>query len=146
MQADYPLLIKQFLTTLLVNAPEQSIVYRDVSRYTYRTLRERIGRLASGLRARGVGHGDTVVILDWDSHRYLECSPMALVVARSGFAHRIDADGVRSHLAAHVDSGRISKYAMPEAIHFVDALPRTSVGKYDKRAMRERYQKKDETS
>ncbi|WP_454721847.1 MULTISPECIES: fatty acid--CoA ligase [Cupriavidus] len=73
MHADYPLLIKQLLITPLAQAPEQSIVYRDVSRYTYRSLRERIGRLASGLQALGIGHGDTVAVLDWDSHRYLEC-------------------------------------------------------------------------
>lgn len=73
MQADYSLLIKQLLITPLAQAPGQTIVYRDVSRYTYRTLRERIGRLASGLQGLGVGHGDTVAVLDWDSHRYLEC-------------------------------------------------------------------------
>ncbi len=73
MQADYPLLIKQLLFTPLAQAPEQSIVYRDVSRYTYRILRERIGRLASGLQTLDVVHGDTVAVLDWDSHRYLEC-------------------------------------------------------------------------
>ena len=46
---DYPLLIKHLLHTPLATAPEQEIVYRDISRYTYRTLRQRIGRLASGL-------------------------------------------------------------------------------------------------
>jgi fatty-acyl-CoA synthase len=36
-------------------------------------LRERIGRLASGLAALGVEPGHTVAMMDWDSHRYLEC-------------------------------------------------------------------------
>ncbi len=31
---DYPLLIKHLLHTPLVAAPEQEIVYRDISRYT----------------------------------------------------------------------------------------------------------------
>ncbi|SIT17859.1 fatty acid--CoA ligase [Achromobacter sp. MFA1 R4] len=70
---EYPLLIKQLLLTPLAQAPDQEIVYRDVIRYSYRTLRERIGRLASALARLGVQHGDTVAILDWDSHRYLEC-------------------------------------------------------------------------
>ena len=34
---DYPLLIKHLLHTPLATAPEQEIVYRDTSRYTYRT-------------------------------------------------------------------------------------------------------------
>src|SRR5438270_3837563 len=69
---DYPLLIKHLLYTPLATAPEQEIVYRDISRYTYRTLRQRIGRLASGLAGLGVKPGDTVAVKDWDSHRYLE--------------------------------------------------------------------------
>ena len=70
---DYPLLIKHLLHTPLVAAPEQEIVYRDLSRYTYRTLYQRICRLANGLTALGVSPGDTVAVMDWDSHRYLEC-------------------------------------------------------------------------
>jgi fatty-acyl-CoA synthase len=70
---DYPLLIKHLLHTPLATAPEQEIVYRDIRRYTYRTLRQRIGRLASGLAGLGVKAGDTVAVMDWDSHRYLEC-------------------------------------------------------------------------
>src|SRR6201987_1615701 len=69
----YPLLIKQLLHTPLATAPDQEIVYRDISRYTYRTLRHRIGRLASGLAGLGVRPGTTVAVMDWDSHRYLEC-------------------------------------------------------------------------
>jgi len=70
---DYPLLIKHLLHTPLATAPDQEIVYRDISRYTYRTLHQRIGRLANGLAGLGVKPGDTVAVMDWDSHRYLEC-------------------------------------------------------------------------
>lgn len=70
---DYPLLIKHLLHTPLAHAPEQEIVYRDLKRYDYRKLWHRIGQLASGLEGLGVEPGDTVAVLDWDSHRYLEC-------------------------------------------------------------------------
>jgi fatty-acyl-CoA synthase len=69
----YPLLIKHLLHTPLAHAPEQEIVYRDLVRYDYRALRRRIGQLASALEGLGVRPGDTVAVLDWDSHRYLEC-------------------------------------------------------------------------
>jgi len=69
----YPLLLKHLLHTPLATAPEQEIVYRDVMRYDYRTLRERIGQLASALARLGVEPGHTVAVMDWDSHRYLEC-------------------------------------------------------------------------
>ncbi len=69
----YPLLIKHLLHYPMAHAPDQEIVYRDLRRHSYRVFRERIGRLASGLTEIGVKPGDTVAVLDWDSHRYLEC-------------------------------------------------------------------------
>ncbi len=70
---DYPLLIKQLLITPLRQWPKQEIVYRDQVRLTYRAFGERVARLGSALAALGVQHGDTVAVMDWDSHRYLEC-------------------------------------------------------------------------
>ena len=70
---DYPLLIKNLLHTPLLVAPDQEIVSSRIQRYNYRTLKERIGRLASGLTSIGVGMGNTMAVMDWDSHRYLEC-------------------------------------------------------------------------
>ncbi|MBV8458666.1 MAG: AMP-binding protein, partial [Acetobacteraceae bacterium] len=39
----------------------------------YREFGERVNRLASGLSALGLKPGHTVGVMDWDSHRYLEC-------------------------------------------------------------------------
>ena len=69
----YPLLIKHLLHAPMVRSPDQEIVYRDLRRHTYRTFRERIGRLASGLSQIGVDQGDVVAVLEWDSDRYHEC-------------------------------------------------------------------------
>ena len=68
---DYPLLIKQLWNNVLVRFSDQEIVYRDLKRFTYRQLRERVGRLANVLAGLGVKQGDTVAVMDWDSHRYL---------------------------------------------------------------------------
>ncbi len=70
---EFPLLIKHLLRTPLIHAPNQEIVYREFKRYDYRTLGERVGRLANALESLGVGSGATVGVMDWDSHRYLEC-------------------------------------------------------------------------
>ncbi|HLJ69180.1 MAG TPA: fatty acid--CoA ligase [Chloroflexota bacterium] len=69
----YPLLIKHLLHPTETYAHKQEIVYRDVTRFSYATLRRRIGQLAGGLASLGVKPGDTVGVMDWDSHRYLEC-------------------------------------------------------------------------
>jgi fatty-acyl-CoA synthase len=69
----YQLLIKNILTTPLIYSPNQEIVYRDRLRYDYETFFKRVTRLAGMLQQQGVQPGDTVAIMDWDSHRYLEC-------------------------------------------------------------------------
>jgi len=68
----YPLLIKQLLHAPLAHAADQEIVYRDRVRLRYRDFHERVQRLAGALAALGVEPGDTVAVMDWDSHRYLE--------------------------------------------------------------------------
>ena len=69
----YPLLIRHLLHTPLATAPRQAIVYAEKRRHDYAMLMERIARLASALTALGVKPGNTVAVMDWDSHRYLEC-------------------------------------------------------------------------
>jgi fatty-acyl-CoA synthase len=69
----YPLIIKKLLNTPLIYSPQREIVYSDKLRYNYRTLNERIRRLAGGLEKLDVKPGDTVAVFDYDSHRYLEC-------------------------------------------------------------------------
>ncbi|MBN1932364.1 MAG: fatty acid--CoA ligase [Desulfobacterales bacterium] len=69
----YPLLIKNLLQSPLNYAPGQEIIYRDQMRYDYLTFQKRLSQLANALKKLGVQQGDTVAVMDWDSHRYLEC-------------------------------------------------------------------------
>ncbi|MDI3326593.1 fatty acid--CoA ligase [Pontibacterium granulatum] len=68
----YPLLIKSLLLSGQRYEPGREIVYGDNIRYDYRTLNQRIRKLANVLTNAGIGAGDTVAVMDWDSHRYLE--------------------------------------------------------------------------
>ncbi len=66
--------------------------------------------------------------------------PMLLVVRGApSAAGAATAEDIRAAIAGHVDSGRLSRWAVPERIEFVDALDKTSVGKLDKKALRARY-------
>ncbi|MBM9606066.1 fatty acid--CoA ligase [Desulfopila inferna] len=68
-----PLLIKNLLISPLIYSPNQRICYRDQIEFTYQQFGKRICRLANSLNSLGVRPGDTVAVMDWDSHRYLEC-------------------------------------------------------------------------
>lgn len=68
----YPLLIKQLLTSQQRFETGNEIV-SGPHRFSYAEFNQRICRLANALKAAGIGPGDTVAVMDWDSHRYLEC-------------------------------------------------------------------------
>lgn len=70
---NYQLLLKHILESGVNYAPKQEVVYRDLKRFTYSDIYERVGRLANALEELGVKKGTKVAVLDWDSHRYLEC-------------------------------------------------------------------------
>jgi fatty-acyl-CoA synthase len=57
--------------------------------------------------------------------------PLAVVVARHS---SVSAEDLRKFLA-----DKVARWWLPERWTFVDEIPRTSVGKYDKKAMRARY-------
>ncbi|MCO7592800.1 MULTISPECIES: fatty acid--CoA ligase [Pseudomonas] len=69
----FPLLIKRLLMSGSRYEKTREILYRDQLRLTYPQLVERVARLANVLTEAGVKAGDTVAVMDWDSHRYLEC-------------------------------------------------------------------------
>ncbi len=70
---DYQLLIKNLLSAPIYFDPNQEIVYRGDKRFTYATFKKRVQQLANMLTSIGVKAGDTVAVMDYDSHRYLEC-------------------------------------------------------------------------
>ncbi|MGE8382616.1 MAG: AMP-binding enzyme, partial [Pseudomonas putida] len=61
--------------------------------------------------------------------------PIALVVCIPGDS--LDQAGLEAHLKQFVDSGQINKWAIPRQVHFVADIPKTSVGKINKKLIRE---------
>ncbi len=66
--------------------------------------------------------------------------PLAIIVPVEGAGERITAEAMQKHLQKSVADGVITKWAVPEHYVFVEELPRTSVGKIDKKVLRSRYQ------
>ena len=64
-------------------------------------------------------------------------APLALVVLREGAPD--DAESIRRFALDHAQRGLIPKYGVPDRIVFVAELDKTSVGKLDKKVLRERY-------
>jgi fatty-acyl-CoA synthase len=63
--------------------------------------------------------------------------PHAFVVPRLDWREQLTPDVVRDHVAAAAAAGEVPSYAVPERITLITELPRTSVGKINKRALRD---------
>jgi fatty-acyl-CoA synthase len=62
--------------------------------------------------------------------------PAAFVVEKPGQTGKVSAETLRAFLQRFVDSGHIEKWAIPDQVTVVPTLPKTSVGKLNKKALR----------
>ncbi len=65
--------------------------------------------------------------------------PLAIIVPIEGAEGKITGEAIQEHLQKFVTDGVIAKWAVPEHYAFIDELPKTSVGKIDKKVLRSRY-------
>ena len=67
--------------------------------------------------------------------------PVALIVPGDAYKVSINEEELKKHLMKYVDDGKILKWWIPEKFIFVNDIFRTSVGKLDKKAMRNNFRK-----
>ncbi len=63
--------------------------------------------------------------------------PLALIVLHDG--QNIGDEDIKQHLGKFVETGEISKWAVPDIYKFVSEIPKTSVGKINKKEIRKLY-------
>jgi acyl-CoA synthetase (AMP-forming)/AMP-acid ligase II len=143
------LLIRELLNRVRSWAPCETITYRQQEPVTYAQWLARVDRLGGLLQSLGVQPGERIGVLDWDSHRYLdlyfavsdakwgEC-PHAEVVLRPETAGAVTTRDLQKHLKTEIDGGTLHQRAILMRVAWAEALPRTSVGKIDKKALRAR--------
>ncbi|TME08257.1 MAG: fatty acid--CoA ligase, partial [Chloroflexi bacterium] len=64
--------------------------------------------------------------------------PLALIVLKEESVSTVTEQHIQVHVKARAEQGVISKWAVPE-VRFIDELEKTSVGKLDKKVMRQKY-------
>jgi fatty-acyl-CoA synthase len=84
---------------------------------------------ASVMQMDGVAEAAVIAIPDpkWQER------PLVCVVLKPGVV--IGAEQVRDHLAAH----GFARWQLPERVEVIDSVPKTSVGKFDKKVLRVRF-------
>jgi pimeloyl-ACP methyl ester carboxylesterase len=55
------------------------------------------------------------------------------------YRHTLTEDDIKAHVQHYADKGVVSKWAVPSRVRTVAALDKTSVGKLEKKVMRQKY-------
>jgi len=63
--------------------------------------------------------------------------PLALVAL--GSDNEVTEDEIKAYIKERADGGEVSKFAVPDQVIFVEEIDKTSVGKIDKKTLREKY-------
>ncbi len=62
--------------------------------------------------------------------------PVVLVVLKAEARDRVGEDALKAHMQKAAEEGRLPKYGVPDRYLIVEEIPKTSVGKLDKKRMR----------
>jgi fatty-acyl-CoA synthase len=65
--------------------------------------------------------------------------PVALIVPKPNYVDKLTEDEIKAHVQRYADKGVVSKWAVPSRVRTLAALEKTSVGKLDKKLMRQKY-------
>jgi len=65
--------------------------------------------------------------------------PIAVVVPKQEYKEDLAEDELREYMMQYVGEGKILKWWIPEKFIFTEEIPRTSTGKFNKRALRSKY-------
>jgi fatty-acyl-CoA synthase len=65
--------------------------------------------------------------------------PLMLVVLRPDISETIETSHLKMHMEEAATEGLLPKYGVPDKYMILDEIPKTSVGKMDKKIIREKY-------
>ncbi len=65
--------------------------------------------------------------------------PMMLVTLKPGFEDKVKEEDFKEYMKKCAEDGKIPKYGVPDKYVIVDQIPKTSVGKIDKKELRKMY-------
>jgi fatty-acyl-CoA synthase len=69
--------------------------------------------------------------------------PLAIVLLKQGHIGKVSETEIQTFFNEFVERGVISKWGVPDKVVFVDNIPKTSVGKLDKKEIRKQFRQND---
>ena len=117
---------------------EQSVLIIDRSKDVIKSGGEWISSLTLENLINMYPKVQEVAVFGANSEKWGE-RPVVLLVLKDEYKGKVTEDELREHLKKYVEEGKILKWWIPDRFVFVNEIPRTSVGKFDKKVMRSSY-------
>jgi fatty-acyl-CoA synthase len=67
--------------------------------------------------------------------------PLMIVTLKPGFKDKVSANNLKQFMKKWAEEGKLPSYGVPDRYEFIDQIPKTSVGKMDKKRLRKMYSK-----
>ncbi|NIT40722.1 MAG: AMP-binding protein, partial [Gammaproteobacteria bacterium] len=67
--------------------------------------------------------------------------PLMIVRVKRGFKDKVSAKDLKKFMEKWAEEGKLPSYGVPDRYEFIDHIPKTSVGKLDKKELRKMYSK-----
>jgi fatty-acyl-CoA synthase len=67
--------------------------------------------------------------------------PLMVVTLKPEYKDKVSAEDFRQFMKKYADAGKLPQYGVPDRYEFVAQIPKTSVGKLDKKELRKHYMK-----
>jgi fatty-acyl-CoA synthase len=67
--------------------------------------------------------------------------PLMIVTLKPEYKGKVTSEDFKKFMQKFAEDGKLPKYRVPELYEFVDEIPKTSVGKLDKKELRRNYKK-----
>lgn len=67
--------------------------------------------------------------------------PLMIVTLKPGFKDKVGANDLKQFMKKWAEQGKLPSYGVPDRYEFIDQIPKTSVGKMDKKKLRKMYSK-----
>jgi fatty-acyl-CoA synthase len=65
--------------------------------------------------------------------------PLMIVTLKPRFKDKVSANDLKQFMKKWAEEGKLPSYGVPDRYEFIDQIPKTSVGKLDKKELRKMY-------
>ena len=127
---------------------KKQIAYNEEHGITPQTIKRKIADIMDGAYASAHGDAKKYAKVAEEVVEYAAIGipdpkwgerPLMIVTLKPEYQGKVTAEELKAYMLESVKQGNLPAYGVPDRYEFAEALPKTSVGKLDKKVLRKQY-------